>query len=269
MFRNRDNRTVTRDDRRVARDAEEAYATEEAPDRRSEYKRQLMRAVMTLLGAAVAGVLIWLATQVGDDSTAGYWGKYALVGAAGLTLALSQLLGGWTKWGLPKLSAAVFLIGFLPVLVVGGWMLVAHQPEGASFRGDVVGWSNDMGVKWLVDDFREYLPVIAFAIGLVFGFSFDTKGPRVRRARAVAPDRDVRAVPAEERAAADEPMAAERRTVATPSEPHLGDGTTTDDDRVRTTDDDRVATTDDDRVRTTEDDRVVTRQGTTTRRSDD
>ena len=128
-------------------------------------------------------------------------------------------------------------------------MLVAHQPEGASFRSDVVGWSNDLGVDWLVDDFREYLPVIAFAIGLVFGFSFDTKGPRVRRARAVEADRDVRAVPAEDRAAADEPMTAERRTVATPSEPHLGDGTTSDEDRVVTT---RQGTTADD-------DRVVTR----------
>jgi hypothetical protein len=237
MFRKRDDRTPAQDadERVVERDDDGAP--------RGEYKRQLVRALMTLLGAGVAGLLVWLATQVGDDSTGGYWGVYALLAAAGLALALSQLLGGWTKWGLPKLSMAVFLLGFLPVLVVGGWLLVAHQPEGASFRDDVLGWSNDIGADWLVDDLGAYLPVIALAIGLVFGFSFDTRGPRVRRARVVdRRERDVRAVPAEDHPAEDEPLTAERRTVATPSEPHLDDGAGTDDDRVVTTRQDPTTT---------------------------
>jgi hypothetical protein len=207
MFGKRDDRTVTRESEETSVDRDDDRG------RRGEYARQIARAVMTLIGAAAAGLLIWLATQVGDDSTGGYWALYALLAAAGLALALSQLLGGWTKWGWPKISAAVFLLGFLPVLIAGGWMLVAHQPEGASFQEDVLSWSNDLGVGGLVEDLREYLPVIAFAIGLVFGFTFDTRGPRVRDERVVERDRDVRAVPVDERTAADEPLTAERRTV--------------------------------------------------------
>jgi hypothetical protein len=105
----------------------------------------------------------------------------------------------------------VFLLGFLPVLVAGGWLLLAHQPEDSWFRNDVLNWSNDLGLGGLVEDLREYLPVIGFGIGLVFGFTFDTKGPRVRKETVVDRRRDVEAVPVDERAAADEPLTAERR----------------------------------------------------------
>jgi len=50
----------------------------------------LTRGVITLLGAAVAGFLIWLATQVSDGTNGGYWAVYGLIAAAGLTMALSQ-----------------------------------------------------------------------------------------------------------------------------------------------------------------------------------
>lgn len=200
------------DESRLEREEHRDVDVEE-PSRRGEYARQLTRALMTLVGAAAAGLLIWLATQVGDDSTGGYWAVYGLLAAAGLSLALSQLLGGWTKWGLPKISAAVFLLGFLPVLIVGGWLLLAHQPDGASFQETALNGANDVGAGGLVEDLREYLPVIAFAIGLVFGFTFDTRGPRVRTVTAER-RRDVETAPAYERYASDEPVTAERRTVA-------------------------------------------------------
>jgi hypothetical protein len=44
-------------------------------------------------------------------------------------------------------------------------------------------------VSGLVTDFLYYIPVLAFGTGLVFGFSFDTAGPRVRD-RDVVVDRD-------------------------------------------------------------------------------
>ena len=239
MFRRRD------DDRTVTRESDETYVDRDDDRGRGEYARQIARAVMTLIGAAAAGLLIWLATQVGDDSTGGYWAVYGLLAAAGLALALSQLLGGWTKWGLPKISAAVFLLGFLPVLVVGGWLLLAHQPDGGSFRGDVLNWSNDIGVGGFVEDLREYLPVIAFGIGLVFGFTFDTRGPRVRDTRVVEERRhDVEPAPVEERAVADEPLTAERRTVPAATadrDEELVEGTHAADERPVTTHDrDRV-----------------------------
>lgn len=248
-----------RDDRRATREDDETYVDrDDDRGRGGEYARQIARAVMTLIGAAAAGLLIWLATQVGDDSTGGYWAVYGLLAAAGLALALSQLLGGWTKWGWPKISAAVFLLGFLPVLVAGGWLLLAHQPDGGSFRGDVLSWSNDIGVGGVVEDVREYLPVIAFAIGLVFGFTFDTTGPRVR-ATTVVEDRrrDVEPVPVEEHEVADEPLTAERQTVP----PATGDR---DAELVETA---RPA---DERPLTTHDrDRVPDERPSVTRRTDD
>jgi hypothetical protein len=151
----------------------------------------LTRGTITLLAAAIAGFLIWLATQVSDGSNGGYWGVYGLIAGAGLVMAASQLLGGWTKWGWPRLSLNVFLIGFLPVLVAAGWVLLAHQPDPNWFRDHVNSWSNDIGIDGLVKDLTEYVAVLSFGIGLVFGFTFDTSGPAAygpfgRRRRAAA-----------------------------------------------------------------------------------
>jgi hypothetical protein len=46
----------------------------------------------------------------------------------------------------------------------------------------VVSWSGDIHIRGLVDDLKQYVPVFAFGIGLVFGYSFDTTGPRRRDA---------------------------------------------------------------------------------------
>ena len=163
----------------------------------------LTRGTITLIGAAAAGLLIWLATQVNNQSTGGYWAAYGLIAAAGLTMALSQLLGGWTKWGWPRISPSVFLIAFLPVLIVGGWIVLAGQPIDNWFRGHVIAWSGDIHVSGIVTDLLQYVAAIAFGIGLVFGFTFDTTGPRIRRVEPVG-----------EPLAADEPMAGERTALA-------------------------------------------------------
>src|SRR5256714_6423744 len=152
----------------------------------------LTRGTVTLIGAAVAGLLVWISTQVSDTSTSGYWAVYGLIAAAGLVMAFSQLLGGWTKWGLPRLSINVLLIAFIPTLIAAGWVVVAHQPHPNWFRNHVLNWSSDISILGLVRDLTEYVSVLAFGIGLVFGFSFDTAGPsdhgpfgRRRRAAAV------------------------------------------------------------------------------------
>jgi hypothetical protein len=168
------------------------------------------RAVMTLIGGGAAIFLIWLATQVSDETNGGYWAQYGLVAAAGLVMAFSQLVGGWTKWGMPRISPTVLLVGFLPVLVVGGWILLAHQPHSGFYRGTILNWSSDLGVRGLVDDFQQMLPALAFLIGLTFGLTFDTTGPATT---VVGPDVDRRvttAPPAVDRRATDEPLTAER-----------------------------------------------------------
>lgn len=152
----------------------------------------LTRATTTLVFAAVAGLLIWFATQISNDNIGGYWARIGLVAGAGLLMALSQLLGGWTKWGWPRLSAAVLLIAFVPVALVSLWVILAGEPSNGWFHDHVLAWSSDIHVSGLVNDLLYYIPVLAFGTGLVFGFSFDTTGPTVReRDVAVEHDRDV------------------------------------------------------------------------------
>ena len=136
-----------------------------------------VRGVFTLVGAGAAGLLIWISTQIGQGTLGGYWAVYGILAGAGLTMALSQLFGGWTKWGWPRSSGGVFVIGFLPVLVTAGWVLLAGQPDANWFQRHTTSWSNDIAIDGLVDDLRTYLGVLAFGLGLVFGLTFDTSGP--------------------------------------------------------------------------------------------
>ena len=165
----------------------------------------LTRGTMTLIGVAAAGFLAWVASQVDRDTSGGYWTFVALLAAAGLVIALSQLLGGWTKWGWPRISGSVFLLGFLPALVAGGLVLLSEQPdEGATGTG----LAGDVGAAGLADDLAAVVPAIAFGLGLVFGLVFDTTGPR--RARDVEV-REVRERGAERPVPAGAGPIAERR----------------------------------------------------------
>jgi hypothetical protein len=175
----------------------------------------LTRGTITLLGAAVAGILIWLASQVDGSTTGGYWSVYGLLAAAGLTMALSQILGGWTKWGWPRLALNVFLIAFVPVLIAGGWVLLGGQPHGNWFRDHVRSWSGDLSIGGLVADLSDYASVLGFGIGLVLGFTFDTSGPSAygpfgRRRRAAAIPAGGAAPPPRESADADGPVVDDR-----------------------------------------------------------
>jgi hypothetical protein len=137
-----------------------------------------VRGVATLVGAGIAGGLIWLSTQIGQGSTGGYWAAMGILAGAGLVMALSQLAGGWTKWGTPRISAGVFLIGFLPVLVAAGWVLLAGQPGSNWFQRHVDSWSGSIAIDGPVHDLRSVIAVVAFGLGLVLGLTFDTAGPR-------------------------------------------------------------------------------------------
>jgi hypothetical protein len=205
----------------------------------------LTRATTTLIGAGVAGLLLWIATQLNHGHEGGYWGIVGLMAGAGLIMALSQLLGGWTKWGWPRVSASVFLIAFVPVAVVSLWIILAAEPHHGWFHNHVMAWTRDIQVSSLVTDMLAYIPVLAFGMGLVFGFSFDTSGPR----RGVAVDQrrtgaTARRGPApEDRQAADEPVTAERRATTTAPrgpvqrqrEPVASDGRTVDESSRTTT----------------------------------
>jgi hypothetical protein len=137
----------------------------------------LTRGPVTLLAAGAAGLLVWFATQIDDSSTGGFWAVYGLLAGAGLVMALSQLIGGWTKWGPPRFSLMVFLIAFVPALVCVGWIALASQPQGNWFQGHIQAWSGDIHVRGLVGDLKEYLSALAFGLGLMFGLTLDTAAP--------------------------------------------------------------------------------------------
>jgi hypothetical protein len=178
---------------------------------------QSIRGFATSLGVAAAGFLIWLSTQFGAG-IGNYWIKIGLLAAAGLALPLSQLLGGWTKWGWPRFSYHVLIVGFIPALVLAGWVILSGQPEANWFQRHVTSWSGDLHVARLVRHLREtYLDVLAFGLGSVFGFSFDTTGPRVPRTVEEQP----RPLPPEDTAVTrvEEPDAAPTQVAEPAAEP--------------------------------------------------
>jgi len=154
----------------------------------------MSRAGALLLARAAAGALLWVAAQFRRQTTGGYWAAYAVIGAAGLVFGVAQIRG---RTGHPL---AVFLFAFLPVLIVGGWVLLALQPPGSHGRGQILAWSGHLGITDVVRDLGTWLGVIAFGIGYTLGAVFEPAP--VRR---VAPSHDAEA--------ADEPLTAERREV--------------------------------------------------------
>src|SRR4051794_152597 len=125
------------------------------------------RVVATLAAAAVAGVLLWVATYFERGETYGYWAAYGIVAGAGLVVALAQIRG---RTGNPPL---MFLLVFLPVLVAAGWVILAMQPHPNWFRTHVLAWSSDLGIRDLVHDLGTWLGVLAFGIGYTLGLVFE------------------------------------------------------------------------------------------------
>ena len=195
----------------------------------------LTRAGTTLVAAAAAGLLIWFATQINDNHVGGFWAVYGLIAGAGLLMALSQLLGGWTKWGWPRLSTTFLLTAFVPIAIVSLWIILAAEPGNGWFHRHVLSWSGSLHIKGLVNDLKEYVPLFAFGIGLVFGYSFDTTGPR-REIAGPAPTTRRRALRGRRRGTdadddgipdSDEPVTRDRSTAD-------GDVPAADRDRVTT-----------------------------------
>jgi hypothetical protein len=189
IFTRRTDRDVATRDEPVARERVVA-------DRRGDWGGPpLVRALFTLLGVGVAGLLIWLASYFDVGSKNEFWGAMGLIAAAGLVLGLSQLFGGWTKWGIPVMSPGVFLFAFIPTAIVVGWVLLATQPADGWQHDRLAGWTGDIGITGLVNGLGMFPAALAMGLGLVFAFCFDTTGPRRRdlvdRERAVVPDEDV------------------------------------------------------------------------------
>lgn len=176
----------------------EHEVVDERPADRHRYARGVTRGLFTLLGMAGAIFLAWLAAEsfAPGEGTSDFWVAMGLIAGAGLALGLSQLFGGWTKWGVPRVSMGVFLFGWIPTAVVVGWILMTMQPEGGWQQSRLEDWSDSIGILGFVNNFEPWLAAVpALILGLVTAFIFDTTGPRpkvdtIDRERRV-PDEDV------------------------------------------------------------------------------
>jgi hypothetical protein len=173
------------------------------------------RGLTLAIAAGLAGLLLYLASQVGQQSTVRFWEEMGIVAAAGLVLALAPVLGGWTSGLRLRLSPGTFVLGFLPVLVVAGWILLATQPGNGWHEGTMVSWSHDIGLMGIVHSLGLWHGVLAFGFGLVLGSCLDavpTPVPVAGTTGEVVVDRT-------DRTATDEPMTAEQADAAYNAEP--------------------------------------------------
>lgn len=161
------------------------------------------RGLTTAAAVGGAGVLLWAATLVGQQSDKRFWAEMGIVAGAGLVVTVSQLIGGWTKGLRLRVSLGTLLLAFLPVLIVVGWIMMASQPHNGWYQTTFHRWTSDIGMLGLVHDLALWHGVLAFGFGLVLGMSFDTV-PALEPAA-------VTAMP--ERSASSEAITAERREV--------------------------------------------------------
>jgi hypothetical protein len=168
------------------------------------------RGLTLAFAAALAGLGLWGATQVGTQTTGRFWIAMAVVGAAGLLIALANHVGTWTKGLRMRVSPSTFVIAFLPVLVCVGWILIASQPGHGWQEARIDSWSNSIGILGLVHSIGLWRGVLAFGFGVVLGLSIDgVPAPADEVAPAYAGP-----VTAAGPRPADEPVTAERRFTA-------------------------------------------------------
>jgi hypothetical protein len=170
------------------------------------------RGLTLALAAALAGLGLWGATQVGTQTTGRFWIAMAIVGGAGLVIALANHVGTWTKGLRLRMSPSTFVLAFLPTLVCVGWILVATQPGHGWQEGRIDSWSNSIGILGLVKSIALWHGVLAFGFGLMLGLSFDGVPARadVEQAAYAGPMGATGPGPVP----ADEPVSAERRHAA-------------------------------------------------------
>jgi hypothetical protein len=168
------------------------------------------RGLTTAFAAGVAGVLLWTAALVGQQTTVRFWEEMGIVAGAGLVLALAYALGGWTKGLRLRLSPGTFLLGFVPVLVCVGWILMASQPGSGWHEGRIVSWSQSLGLLGVVHKVGLWNGVLAFGFGLVLGLTLDTVPVAELAPMAGEEPAAADASLPRDRWAADEPLSAER-----------------------------------------------------------
>src|SRR5438094_10333923 len=67
------------------------------------------RGLTTAVAVGTAGLMLWIATRVGQQTTPRFWAAMGIVAAAGLIVSLSRAVGGWTSGLRLRLSPGTLL----------------------------------------------------------------------------------------------------------------------------------------------------------------
>ena len=114
----------------------------------------MSRGLTLALAAALAGLGLWGATQIGMQTTGRFWLSMAVVAGAGLLIALANHVGTWTKGLRLRLSPGTFVLAFVPVLIVAGWILSQRH----RFITEVIFASGNVGNGWPTCSERRHTP---------------------------------------------------------------------------------------------------------------
>ena len=140
----------------------------------------LTRGVTTLIGVAVAGGMIWLASWMGPrDSVSDYW--IAMEIRRGRRTRARRLPAArrLDEYSMPRISRPSCCWASSRRWSRAEWVLVAAQP-GTNGRGARSATGRTIGISDVVADVTPIVGAVALGLGVVAGFVFDTAGPRVR-----------------------------------------------------------------------------------------
>ncbi len=150
----------------------------------------MVRALVTLLGAAGALALLYLAPEAGDELGNGLWGVAFAIAAAGFVLGLLYQAGGVRRPGV-RLNPWLLLLVALPwtLLSIG---VVAQVADSGS---NIADWTRDVVPEDVLARWVTVLPALALGSGLLLALAL--LEPRIGRREAVEPLRhtDERFVP--------------------------------------------------------------------------
>lgn len=140
----------------------------------------MVRALVTLLGAAGALALLYLAPEAGDELGNGLWGVAFAIAGAGFALGLLYQAGGIRKPG-------VRLNGWLLLLVAVPWTLLALGivAQSADVGSNIAGWTRDVVPEDVLERWVTAMPAFALGSGLLLALAL--LEPRVGRRETLEP----------------------------------------------------------------------------------
>ncbi len=107
----------------------------------------VMRAPAMLAGAAIAGLLLWVAGAHLDRTTnGGYWAALGIIAAAG------SCSGSRSCAAVAATRRSCSSQSSCRCSIVGGWVLLAKQPHNGFGHAHVLIWSRDIAIRDAVLD---------------------------------------------------------------------------------------------------------------------